>query len=144
MIAWFEEDVRFAPNAFDWRGSSTVEAVNEWLATNSRRVPPDLVWLWARTGGGDMFETEEILSPTGSGDYDLGATNRRLWAAGLPKNLLVFHSGLYLTAIDSDERVIQVDPDRLQPIGAFDSIGHWYADLRREYARTYGLPERST
>jgi hypothetical protein len=144
MIEQFDDDVRFAPNAFDWRGGSSVGEVTEWLETHRRRVPADLIALWARTGGGDMFETEEVLAPTGLGDHDLEAVNRRLWAAGLAEDLLVFHSGLYLTAIDGDGRIVRVDPDRLEPVGTFDSINAWYADLRREYARSYGLPIHTT
>lgn len=140
MIDSFEQDVRFAPNAFDWRGSTEVSSLTEWLQAHGRRVPEDLVKLWAQTGGGDMFETEEVLSPTAKGDHNLEAVNRRLWAAGLAEELLVFHSGLYLTAIDSNERVVRIDPDRLVPVGFFGSIDNWYNDIRGEYARSYGLP----
>jgi len=143
MIACFEEDVRFAPNAFDWRGSTDLNVLHEWLASRNRTVPEELVELWGRTGGGDMFETEEILSPFASGDHDLEAVNRRLWAAGLSEDLLVFHSGLYLTAVDSKAQIVRVDPDHLEPDGGFGSIEDWYRDLRREYARTYGLPRGS-
>jgi hypothetical protein len=140
MIGSLERDVRLAPNAFDWLGSTGVAPLTEWLDRNGRRVPEDLVTLWARTGGGDMFETEEVLSPSATGDHDLEAVNRRLWAAGLAEEHLVFHSGLYLTAVDSRGAIVRIDRDRLEPVGAFDSIGDWYADLRREYGRTYGLP----
>jgi hypothetical protein len=142
MIGVFEQDVRSAPGAFDWQGSSDVSRVMEWLEASGRRVPEDLITLWAQTGGGDMFETEEVLSPTATDDHDLEAVNRRLWAAGLAEELLVFHRGLYLTAVDASERIVRVDPDRLEPVGFFASIGDWYADLRGEYARSYGLPLR--
>jgi len=140
MIDSFEQDLRFAPNAFDWRGSTEVGPLMEWLEAHGRRVPKDLIGLWAQTGGGDMFETEEVLSPTATGDHDLEAVNRRLWASGLAEDLLVFHSGLFMTAIDSNERIVRIDPDRLEPVAFFGSIDDWYADLRGEYARSYGLP----
>lgn len=140
MIELLEEDLRFAPNAFDWRGSTEVSHLIEWLERHGRRVPQDLIALWAWTGGGDMFETEEVLCPTATGDHDLEAVNLRLWFSGLAEELLVFHSGLYLTAVGPDETVVRIDPDRLEPVGFFGSIGDWYDDLRGEYARTYGLP----
>lgn len=143
MTSSFEQDLRFAPNAFNWRGSTEVEPITEWLEAHGRHVPQDLIRLWARTGGGDMFETEEVLSPTATGDHDLEAVNRRLWAAGLAEELLVFHLGLYVTAVDLSERVVRIDPDRLEPVGFFNSIDDWYADLRAEYARSYGLPSIS-
>lgn len=139
MIYALDQDLRFAPNAFDWLGSTEVARVKDWLHSHGREVPDDLVSLWAMTGGGDMFETEEILAPTGVGDHDLEAVNRRLWDSGLSEQLLVFHSGLHLTAIDPDRRIIRIDPDNLEPTGSFSSLSAWYEDLRHEYARTYGL-----
>jgi hypothetical protein len=139
MIEALDQDLRVAPNAFDWRGSTEVARVRQWLESHGHAAPDDLVSLWAMTGGGDMFETEEILAPTGVGDHDLEAVNRRLWDSGLSERLLVFHSGLHLTAIDPNRRIIRIDPDSLEPTGSFSSLSAWYGDLRREYARTYGL-----
>lgn len=143
MIEELEHDVRHSPNAFDWCGSIEVARVREWLESHGREASDELIALWATTGGGDMFETEEVLAPTGVDDHDLEAINRRLWAAGLPDRLLVFHSGLYLTAIDPDQKIVRVDAEHLQPTGVFSSLSAWYGDLRREYARTYGLPVSS-
>ncbi len=77
MIYALDQDLRFAPNAFDWLGSTEVARVKDWLHSHGREVPDDLIALWALTGGGDMFETEEIFAPTGVGG--LGAN---LSAAG--------------------------------------------------------------
>jgi hypothetical protein len=131
--------MRLAPQAFDWLGGGPVGLsgrLRRW------RVPEDLLSLWAQTGGGDMFETEELLSPTASEHHDLEAVNHKLWSAGLPSELLVFHIGLFWTAIDGAQRVIKVDPDHLAPVASFESLSDWYLDLRSEYARKYGLPGR--
>ncbi len=144
MIELLKEDLASAPSAFDWRGPTDVEALRRWLKEHMRRVPDDLLALWARTGGGDMFETEEVLSPLAVGDHDLAATNDQLWAQGLPSELLVFHSGLYMTAIGPEESVIRVDSIRLTQVGLFDSMSGWYADLRGEYAETYDLNNRQS
>lgn len=90
-------------------------------------------------GGGDMFETEEVFAPSGPQEYDIDLANRQLWERGMPRNLLAFHSGLHVSAIDGRGQVVKVDAATMRPVGAFSSVDEWYADLRREYASTYGL-----
>lgn len=141
MIALALEDTHVAPNAFDWNGPLDHAWLIGWLAQRRLNAPADLVALWSFTGGGDMFETEEVLCPSAKDlEHDLEYRGGQLVAGGLSEELLVFHAGLYLTAVGRDGKIVKLDPDTLRPSGSFSSLDDWYADLRAEYADRYGLP----
>jgi hypothetical protein len=134
-------DLGAVPAVFDVSGPVPTTALREWVRRQSRAIPDDLVALWELIGGGDIFETEEIFAPVTDPDHEIDKANRHFKQSGLPAEYLVFHAGLYLTAIDSHGRIVQLDPDMLEPTGLFASIDDWYNDLRGEYGPKYGLPE---
>jgi hypothetical protein len=142
VIDMLQEDVRAAPTAFHWRGSVERNRLIEWLGRNQRTVPDELILLWTLTGGGDMFETEELLCPMAAGEHDLELVNTRMRASGLSADFLVFHIGLHVTAVQTDGQLAKVDAERLSQTGGFESLADWYLDLRREYGKAYGLPPR--
>lgn len=138
-------DHAWNPLLFEWAGSLDEARLNEWIAQRAISVPDDLreVWLW--TGGGEMFESEVILSPlTGEDDYDsLELTNRSFHEQGLSTDYLVFEEGVFLGAIrQSDLLYVDLDYDTLEPRMLFPCFDDWYTRLIREsFRRKYRLPE---
>ncbi|HEY4097098.1 MAG TPA: hypothetical protein VGM33_16370 [Baekduia sp.] len=130
VICQLEKDIRVVPAAFAFGRPA---AVGELTYV----IPEALRDLWTTFGAGTMFETEELLDPTS----DLASRNAELHDAGLAADLLAFHVGLYITAVDASGSIVAVAPNTLEVTRHFGSLDEWYADLRAEYARTYGLPE---
>jgi hypothetical protein len=110
-----------------------VEAEFEpWLAALPVRVHPGLVSFWRRTGGGDLFESETLLGPLATEE-----TNNVLkvsefhWNNGLPRDLLVFHMGLCVSASCVDmrrhrNRLVVLKPDSFEIALWFDTFSAWY------------------
>ena len=139
VIAQLARDADSAPHLFRWTRSSEEDSVREWVNSQRQSVPPDLLDLWIETGGGELFETEDLLCPASTDLYDLVAVNEGRWKQGLPHDRLVFHVGIFLTAIDPGGRLLQLDADSETEIGAFSSMDAWYLDLRATYGEKYGL-----
>lgn len=133
------EDAAAMPRVFDIRDPMPHTVVGEWVARQSQPVPADLSAVWTTLGAGDMFETEELFGPGADPDHDIEMANTYYRECGLNSEYLVFHSGLYLTAISGSGLITQIDRDSLLPVGTFASIDDWYRDLRREYGSRYGL-----
>jgi hypothetical protein len=139
MVDQLQRDAAEAPNGFDFLGPVPVERLERWAATHHLAIPHDLLDLWALTGGGDLFETEELFCPDARNDHDISPVNQRLRRQGLPPDLLVFHSGLTLTAAATSGALVELDPHTCAVRRAIASLDDWYTDLRSEYAETYGL-----
>jgi hypothetical protein len=139
------EDALVRPDLFHWFG--VVEAEYErWLTALPLRVHPGLVSFWRRTGGGDLFESETLLGPLASEEGDnVLKLNEFHWNHGLPRELLIFHTGLCLSASSVDRRrhrnrLVTVNPNTYQVEHKFDSFNEWYQKtIRSEYAERYGL-----
>jgi hypothetical protein len=143
VIAQLQSDMTAAPQAFALIGPVERAAIDRALSELDHPASEALRELWIATGGGDMFETEELLSPLAEGLHALRERNLELRSAGLPADLLAFHVGLYITAVQPSGSLVALHPETLEVICAFDTLEEWYADLRREYAGTYGLPAPS-
>jgi hypothetical protein len=100
---------------------------------------PELRALWVQAGYGDLFETEDLLGLVENELYDLAAHNRWRWNEGLSRDLLVFHTGLWVTTVDRDGRYVARDVTTLEPELDLASLDAWYSALRDMYASTYGL-----
>jgi hypothetical protein len=133
-------DMRAVPRVFEVSPPVPANDVRDWVRRQPWLIPAGLIGLWGLVGSGDIFETEEIFAPGGDPMYDIDVANHDLRSAGLSDEYLVFHSGLYLTAVDAGERFVRLDSRTLQPIGSFESIDAWYDDLRAQYGAKYGLP----
>jgi len=139
------EDALLRPDLFHWFG--VVEAQFErWLTALPLRVHPGLVSFWRRTGGCDLFESETLLGPLASDEGDnVLKLNEFHWNHGLPREFLIFHTGLFLSASSVDRRrhrnrLITVNPDTYQIEHQFDTFNEWYQKtIRFEYAERYGL-----
>jgi hypothetical protein len=136
-------DAAERPDLFIWNGAIKERALRAWLLAHDLPLPDDLVLLLAATGGGDLFECETILGPYGSvrlGD-DLVGANKFMRDRGLPPELVAFHRGACVSAVNraSGEYVTLVQPD-WSLLARFTSFESWYrGTLRCEYAGRYGL-----
>lgn len=131
------------PALFRWQGAVPVAAVRHWLSNAGFDAPDDLIDLWARTGGGRMVETEDLLIPSsGAGTDTLDsavALSVRLRAKGLPSDALCFHCGTWVSALLGGELIL-LEASTLREVRAFTSTDAWYAgSLREEFGPRYGL-----
>ncbi|MCP3879847.1 MAG: hypothetical protein GY701_15865 [Sulfitobacter sp.] len=138
-------DFEDSPAAFSWTGPIAHEVLERWLARQAdRSIPADLITLWRTVGGGDLFESETILEPFASPSADdIDGMNEHLRSRGMPSNLLAFHVGICVSAVDQASGVlVQLDPESLGEQARFSTFDGWYRTLiRSEYAERYGLAD---
>jgi len=136
-------DATVIPELFVWNGAIPLEDLRSIIAAAGMMLPEDLCILLSETGGGDIFETETILSP--SGDKSLGdeiaSTNESLRQRGLPKGLTVFHQGSWVSAVRINEpQYVTVDGESFTVTGEYESLDDWYkGTIRDEFGRRYKL-----
>jgi len=115
-------------------------AGNEWLGV----CPSDLLLFWQETGGGDVFETETILGPSGDPQMgeDIGSVNRAMRSRGMPTRFLIFHIGSLVSAADTEAGdYVELEESTFRVLRRFATLDEWYvATLRQEYRQRYGLP----
>jgi hypothetical protein len=145
MLPTIYEDALVRPDLFHWFGAVEAE-FERWLTAFPLRVHPGLVSFWRRTGGGDLFETETLLGPLAPDENDnVLKVSEFHWNKGLPRDLVVFHTGLCLSASSVDmrrhrNRLVVIKPDSFEVAHCFDTFNGWYQNvLRSEYAERYGL-----
>lgn len=139
----FEKDQEIRPDLFQWNGPVSGEVLSQWLRRCGLRVPAELFELWRRTGGGDLFETEVILSPfaaQGSG-ADVEGENKLHWGRGLPAEFLLFHFGSALSAVrQADGAWLVLNPKTYQVLEEHSTFADWYEHVNHdEFATRYGL-----
>ena len=142
MIEQLLNDAREHPRLFLWRGALNPEEIDKWSSPNHVQIPVGLKQLWAATGGGEIFESETILSPlTSDPEYDIEATNEFYWRSGVDRSLLVFHVGAWLSAVRNEPpNYVALDTVKFATRAEFRDIDAWYVDgVRKEYAQRYGL-----
>ena len=129
-----------SPHLFVWAGrTSAVKAVAALVAETGVPAPTDLLQLWATTGGGELFESEELLPPLAGEDGFIERT-LALRQRGLPGGLVAFHQGAWVSAFrGADPPIVALRPRTFTVIATFDNLADWYGHLRREYAERYGL-----
>lgn len=139
------DDARLRPDLFHWNGRMDPAGLRAWLAANQwlGPCPSDLLVFWQETGGGDVFETETILGPLGDpqmGD-DIASVNRAMRSRGMPARFLVFHTGMLVSAVDTEVGdYVELESSSFHVLRRFASLDEWYgATLRKEYRQRYGL-----
>ena len=136
-------DAKDASQLFFWKGAIDPDRLNQWIEGLSLAVPTDLVELWVRTGGGDLFESETVLTPMAGADdpVDIEASNACLRSQGLPCQFCVFHIGTLVSAVRQPDAVlVELDESSYQEIKTFASLDEWYRQtIRDEFAARYGL-----
>lgn len=150
MPSTIYEDFLARPELFHWYGVVESE-FDAWLTALSMRVHPGLVSFWRRTGGGNVFERETLLGPLVADEADsVLEVNESHWNRGMPRDLLVFHSGLCLSASSVDvrrhrNRLIVFKPESYEVAHWFGTFNDWYQKtLRSECAERYGLARDSS
>jgi len=134
------QDAARHPQLFVWNGAIESNQLEAWLQEHQLNLPQDLIELWKRTNGGDLFESETILSPFGDdslGD-DIEGVNEFHYSQGMSKKYLLFHLGTGLSAVRlTDGYYVKLD-ESYQEIAQFQSLDDWYRDeLRAEYGKRY-------
>lgn len=150
MLPTIYEDALARPDLFHWFGAVSAE-LESWLAALPLRVHPGLVSFWRRTGGGALFESETLLGPFAPDETDnVWKVSERCWTHGLPRDLLVFHTGLCLSASSVDtqrhrNRLVVFKPESFEVAQRFDTFNGWYQNmLRSKYSDRYGLAPEFT
>ncbi len=144
MNSQIKEDRAKRPELFHFNGAITTAQLNDWTQQRNFVVPDDLKEFWCETGGGEMFESETVLSPLGitaSGD-DVDSVNAYHRNKGMPPGYLIFHTGIGgLSAIRMPAgEYLSIHEGSYSVQQTFGSLADWYARLlRKEYAPRYGL-----
>lgn len=133
--------ISLRPDLFWWSGLTESDQLEKWL--NERPyVPSELADLWRQTGGGTIFETEEVLSPLGPTKAAAGVEERTVWhrTRGLPESHLLFHEGAVLSAVHTTDGVIVVLGHNYSVHSMFKTFSEWFrSTLLNEYEDRYGL-----
>ncbi|MGH2409555.1 MAG: SMI1/KNR4 family protein [Chloroflexota bacterium] len=140
-------DAEIAPFLFLWHGPVDPLALDEWIARLGIVVPDELRDLWIRTGGGEMFEGEDILRPilTANMDHTVDGVERaNEWyrTQGLSSEHLLFETGAFVAAVrQRDGAIVDLDSNTFEEREAFATLSEWYLKTERdEFAQRYGLP----
>lgn len=138
-------DAARRPGLFLWNGPVPEADLDAWFAARHLVAPADLRRLWAITGGGELFGSEELWAPLAAPAVgypeDFLAINRQYREQGLASAYLVFHRGLGVSAMHQpDGTLVSLSRQSLSEVRTFRALDAWYATLRAEYATRYGLP----
>jgi hypothetical protein len=146
MNMLLQNDRAKRPDLFHLLGPIPSVKLDAWLSERHLAVPNDLKEFWCEAGGGDLFESETILSPFGRSDLgdDVETLNQFHRHKGMPADWIIFHTGIgglsvfqiplgtYASVREGSYEVQQT----------FASFADWYANLiHREYASRYNLPD---
>lgn len=136
-------DAERRPMLFRWGGPEDRGRLEEWAAGVDGKVPDALLSQWAATGGGELFETETLLSPVGdpcAGD-DVDGVTLSHRERGLPRDWVLFHVGWGMSAFNTEDgRFAWFEAGSYSPSRIYESLDGWYVNvLRAEFAQRYGL-----
>jgi hypothetical protein len=142
MIDLITKDSNLHPSLFVWRGAIPLPEIEKWECEYVISVPDDIKQLWSTKGGGDLFESETILQPSGSDEDDLVLPRSKwFWGKGLDSDSYVFHEGLYVSTFRRSAGLLSVfKSSNFSEVGTFRTLDDWYLSLRTEYGDRYGLP----
>ncbi|MDP4174854.1 MAG: hypothetical protein Q8933_12835 [Bacteroidota bacterium] len=136
-------DAKLRPDLFLWNGALDAEYLQEWIEDRNLELPEDMVEFWKATGGGNVFESEELLGPTGAPEYgvDFDATNEWLKDAGMPDDYIAISSGSFLGAIRlSDKKYVLLDSIEFDVLAEYDTLDELYQEtIRAEFASQYDM-----
>lgn len=137
------KDASNRPDLFVWFGTAQDLDLQTWQRLRCLTLPHDLLLLWERTGGGDIFETETLVGPAPGPKWadsfdDINELHRQ---SGMPGSFVIFHIGRCLSAIRlSDMKYTILEEGNYCVLREYKDLDDWYEhELRDEYAKTYGL-----
>jgi hypothetical protein len=90
----------------------------------------------------DIFESETILQPFGTEEYDLiEPVSSVRWGRGLDPNYFVFQIGLVNSVFrKSDGAIFAGRSEDLTGMNSFRDLDDWYVNtIRSDFAERYGL-----
>lgn len=143
MLDQFFADAALKPQLFRWNGPLARADLDAWLAARGLVAPEDLRFLWAATGGGELFETEEVWSPLAPPQYgdDFEGVNAWYREQGMDARHLLFSTGRFDAAVRQPDGALVELVGRTHAEGrTFRSLDEWYRLLREEFGERYGLP----
>ncbi len=140
------KDIERRPDLFHFLGPISSEKLETWLTVSHLVVPNDLKQIWCQTGGGDMFESETILSPFGRIDLadDVETVNQFHRRNGMAADWVIFHVGIggFSVVQMASGKYASVREHSYEVQQTYTSLAEWYAKLvRKEYAPRYGLAD---
>jgi hypothetical protein len=139
VISQLLADAALRPDLYRWHGALDSRWLDAWFGARLVVIPPDLVEFYAITGGGEVFESEDILSPC-PGPEGIDDWTAHFRSDGMRSGLLVFHRGAWVSAIDTTSGSLVVLQE-LRNAGRATTLDEWYRNwIRREFADRYGLP----
>jgi hypothetical protein len=131
------------PDLFIWNGPINEDDIVNWFEDRSLDVPDDFIKFLSATGGGNIFESEEILSPFGDPQFgnDLESTNDWFINNGLPEDMLIFNTGAYLSALRlSDQKYLLLDSIDYTIESEYNSFDDCYSkSVRAGFADRYNI-----
>lgn len=143
MFNIIDQDSEKFPSLFVWNEPIEKEDLKLWFEEHSLYVPEDLIMFLSATGGGNMFESENILSPFGSQELgnDIESTNDWYLDNGLSDDLMIFNTGAYLSAVRlSDQKYVLLDSIDYEVESEFETFDDWYINtVRSGFAERYNL-----
>ena len=144
MNTLLQSDRALRPDLFHFHGPIPTSELDNWLNKRQLVVPNDLKQFWIETGGGDLFESETILSPIGRIDMgdDIDQVNEFHIQKGMRSDWLIFHTGIVGFSVVQIPlgQYAAVREGTYEVQQTFESFADWYAKLiRREYASRYNL-----
>jgi hypothetical protein len=134
------QDAKVRPDLFCWAGAVSADELRTFLSARGlERLPADLFELLCTTGGGDVFETEMIVTSRDSVfGTDADMLNRG-FEPPFGRAMWLFHEGVTRGAVDLHE-LTYVSLANDEVIGTFATLDEWYVGvLRSEFAERYGL-----
>ncbi len=135
MIDRILRDSELRPDPFFWTGKLSLMDIEEWERAESISLPQDLKRLWNIKGGGELFESETILTPLPpSNEDDPGPPryeedlvlprSRWFWGKDLDRDCYVFHEGWCVSVFrKSDHSLCSFKDGRLQPSRSVWNVG---------------------
>lgn len=143
MFNKISQDSENYPSLFLWNGTIDEEDIKDWFEDRSLYVPEDLIKFLSATGGGTMFESEDILTPFANPEFgnELESTNDWYQNNGMSEDLLIFNTGAYLSAVRlSDQKYVLLDSIEYEVESEYDSFDEWYQEtVRSGFAEQYNL-----
>jgi len=146
MNALLQNDCAKRPDLFHFYGPIPSAKLETWLSERQIVVPNDLKQFWCGAGGGELFETETILSPLGQRELgdDVESVNQFHRQRGMPRDWIIFHTGIGgLSVVQTQSgKYASVHEGSYAVQQIFNSFADWYTNLiRREYVSRYKLSD---
>jgi hypothetical protein len=134
------DDLTTRPGLFCFNGAISSAEIGEWLSRTAYAVPDDLLEVWSCVGGGDLFESETLLEPRRT-LADIDAENARLRGLGFPDDMMAFHVGMVVSAVEQPTGAIRaLDRRQFVPKWTYADFDDWYRRLlRAEFGERYAL-----